>query len=222
MPQDQQIKSTDQSAQSASDQTQDNSTDHQPTELEKQLEEAKTNPDALMKLALDIHNELKSTRSESASRRQKLKELEEYKTKSEEAAEQAKLAEMSELERIKAEKTKSDEQLQALLAENDLLKSRDAFRDSGATDIDTVSLYWKTLDAEEKKKTTPTEFAESLKKTKPHLFGAVIDQQKNTGPPPGHVDKQTGKRDEPIPLHPKDNKQRDVIKTAWQAFKIQG
>lgn len=169
-------------------------------------------------MLLGVHGKLTSAESklakvnnESAERRLELKRLKDAET-------ERQRAELSESERAKAEAGDWKLKYETELSTRSNLEAKLAFSTVGAADIDSVMLHWNALPAEEREKTTPADFAKTLAKAKPHLFGE--NKPTDTGPAPGG-EGRGGTSPGKVKIDPSSTslENKKLIKAGWQAMR---
>lgn len=143
-----------------------------PTETEIAIAQAIETKDAkaLADLSSSLYTELKSVRSESAGRKDELRELKDKVAQFEQTQEQARLAKMSEIERLKEEKRLLQEEMTRERTRSELAFAENAFIQAGAHDSKSLLLHYKELPAEQRSKLDPKTWAEEQKSILPHLF----------------------------------------------------
>ena len=188
-----------------------------PSELEQKLEKAKGNPELQQQLLADLAAELKTTRYESMTRRQKLEEYETAETRRQDEAKKKESEGLSELERTKAENQDLADKLKLAERDKAAALAKADFVGAKPIDIADVLLRWNALTPEEQAKTTPSAWVEQLKKDKAHLFQA----EGGPGPrgPNPRGDGRPGSTTAPpvITTHPKTRKEANEVRQAFRS-----
>lgn len=180
------------------------------TELEQRLDAALGDPNKLAELSGELLNVISSLRSENAGKRGRLKEAEEALAKYEADKKERERAEMTELERLKAENEDYQNRLLGLEQSKADLEVKTAFTD--ANDPDDLLLYWNRMTDEQRAATTPADWANSLKETKPYLFKSAPP-----APPAGGNPRNDGGGTPPAPapnMHPRTQADIEAIRRA--------
>lgn len=185
------------------------------SEIDAAFEAAKNDPAKLAALIESLKTDLSKTRKEAGDYRTGKKDLEKRLADYEAKETERRRAELSELERVKLEKADLEKKYAEVESRASLAEAKSAFTAAGATDVDSVLLYWGALSADEKAKTTPEKFATDLKAKKTHLFApAAPTGGKPPNPRRDQVDKDA--TETAINIRPKTVADRKVLKDAWK------